>query len=192
MVSLAGVWGGAAKTWRVMASGDNIDIFVVEPIRVREYQRSAPSSAFLMPSDKFWSPDEVIVSRPSRNYTVKDYLQFFTDINYLTGYELHQNTKDLIYDFQAPNIELHCLYGVKYKTPERFVFLKEKDFPDTQPSVVYGDGDGTVNLKSLRGYERWMGKQKQPIKFQEFEGVEHLVTLKHPPIIDYILNLFYN
>jgi lysophospholipase-3 len=38
-VSLAGVWGGAAKTLRVMASGDNIDVFVVSPIRVRPYQR---------------------------------------------------------------------------------------------------------------------------------------------------------
>jgi lysophospholipase III len=38
-VSLSGVWGGAAKTLRLMASGDNIDIVVVKPIRVRPYQR---------------------------------------------------------------------------------------------------------------------------------------------------------
>lgn len=38
-VSLAGVWGGAVKTLRLMASGDNIDIIVVKPIRVRPYQR---------------------------------------------------------------------------------------------------------------------------------------------------------
>lgn len=38
-VSLAGVWGGAAKTVRLMTSGDNIDVIVVSPIKVRPYQR---------------------------------------------------------------------------------------------------------------------------------------------------------
>ena len=38
-VSLAAVWGGAAKTVRLMVSGDNIDVIVVSPIRVRPYQR---------------------------------------------------------------------------------------------------------------------------------------------------------
>lgn len=38
-VSLSAVWGGAVKTLRLMASGDNIDILVVKPITVRPYQR---------------------------------------------------------------------------------------------------------------------------------------------------------
>lgn len=100
-----------------------------------------------MPYDTFWDENEVIVSRPSRNYTVNDYEDFFKDINYTTGYELRKNTENLIYKLTPPNVELHCLYGVKMKTPEVLVYAKEKDFPDTQPSVIYGDGDGTVNLK---------------------------------------------
>lgn len=38
-VSLSAPWGGAVKTLRLMASGDNIDIIVVKPINVRSYQR---------------------------------------------------------------------------------------------------------------------------------------------------------
>jgi lysophospholipase III len=175
-----------------MTSGDNIDILVVSPIRVRPYQRSAPSTAFLMPSDQFWDENEVLVSRPSRNYTVKDYEQFFRDINYETGYELRENTRNLIYNLEPPNVELHCLYGVNMKTPATFVFNKEKDFPDVQPSVVYGDGDGTVNLRSLQGWKRWVGKQPYPISYKEFSGVEHVATLRYQPVIDYIMQLFLN
>ena len=72
------------------------------------------------------------------------------------------------------------------------MWKNEKDFPDTQPAVVYGDGDGTVNLRSLQGYQRWIGKQSQPITYQEFPGAEHVATLKFQPVIDAILKLFYN
>jgi lysophospholipase-3 len=78
------------------------------------------------------------------------------------------------------------------KTPATFVFNKEKDFPDVQPSVVYGDGDGTVNLRSLQGWKRWIGKQPNPISFKEFNGVEHVATLRYQPVIDYIMQLFLN
>jgi lysophospholipase III len=142
-----------------------------------------------MPTDKFWMSDEVIVSRPSKNYTVKDYEQFFKDINYTVGYELRKNTENLIYNLDPPNVELHCLYGTKMKTPEKFIYLKESDWPDNQPSVVYGDGDGTVNIRSLQGWRRWVDKQPQSISYREFEGVEHVATLKYQPVIDYILNL---
>ena len=76
-------------------------------------------------------------------------------------------------------------------TPTTFVWNNEKDFPDTQPSVIFGDGDGVVNLRSLLGYKRWIGKQSQPISFQEFPGSEHSKTIKDQTVIEAILKLFY-
>jgi lysophospholipase III len=63
------------------------------------------------------------------------------------------------------------------------------EWPDSQPHVMYGDGDGTVNLRSLLGYQRWSDKQKESIYFREFKGVEHLETISHPDVIQYILDL---
>lgn len=188
-VSLSPPWGGAIKPLRLMASGDNIDVIIVRPLAARPYQRSAPSTAFLMPSYNFWGADEVLVSRPKRNYTVYDYEAFFNDIKFPEGYELYKKTTKLINDLQPPFVETHTLYGVDLKTPAGFVYKKESDFPDAQPAVLYGDGDGTVNKRSLLGYQRWLGKQKQPIYFKEFSGVEHVATLKHPDVIAYILSL---
>lgn len=144
-----------------------------------------------MPTDKFWAGDEVLVSTPTRNYTVNDYQDFFEDIGFPIGYEMRKATQNLVYNLDPPQVETHCLYGMGLKTPEAFSYAKPKDFPDAQPAVVFGDGDGTVNLRSLQGFRRWLGKQKQPIFFQEVPGAEHVATLKHPAVINYIIDLLY-
>ncbi|CAF4526724.1 unnamed protein product [Rotaria sp. Silwood2] len=56
--SMRASWGGAIKALRLMASDDNIDVkwshvYVVSSIRVRPYQRSATSTAFVIPSVNF-------------------------------------------------------------------------------------------------------------------------------------------
>ncbi len=105
---------------------------------------------------------------------------------------MRENTQNLVYDLKPPNVEVHCLYGVGVKTPGSFSYSKEKDFPDSQPSVTYDDGDGTVNIRSLLGYTRWIETQPQGVFPKNFTGLEHVATLKHPGVIEYILNLFLN
>ena len=80
----------------ILWAGDSLGVFVVSPLKVRPEQRAMPSTAWLMPSTRFWEPDEVLVITEHRNYTVSDYKQLFMDINYTDGYLLWQDTKDLI------------------------------------------------------------------------------------------------
>ncbi len=152
---------------------------------------SAVSTAWLMPSDAFWSENEVLISQPKQNYTVKDYKKFFEDISFNDGYEMRLDVEKLTYDLFAPEIEVHALYGVGVKTTESFVYTGNQ-FPDSQPNVIYGDGDGTVNIRSLLGYKRWYNNQNEKIFFKEFKGVDHLAILKNQDAIDYILNLIIN
>ena len=58
---------------------------------------------FLFPSDKFWSSSDVILSRPSRNYTTANLEQYFVDINFEIGNEMHKDTKNLIYNLDPPS-----------------------------------------------------------------------------------------
>lgn len=190
-VSLSAPWGGASKPLRLMASGDNIDVIVVKPLTVRPYQRSASSTAWLMPSESFWSADEILVYQPKQNYTVKDFKKFFQDLNYTDGYEMRLDVEKLTYDLVAPQVEVHALYGIGVKTPESFIYTGTQ-WPDSQPSVVFGDGDGTVNLRSLYGYKRWLNKQNEKIYFKELKGIDHLAILKNQDAIDYIINLITN
>ncbi|CAI9715101.1 group XV phospholipase A2-like [Octopus vulgaris] len=183
-ITISGVWGGAAKTLRVMASGDNLGIFILKDNIVRKYQRTATSTAWLMPYDTFWKSDEILVSRPGRNYTVKDYKQFFADLNFTIGYEMRKDTENLVKDLRPPGVEVHCIHGINVSTPASFVY--GKGFPNVQPTTINGDGDGTVNLQSLHGCLRWSKQQKQPVYHHTLSGADHLKILKNQTLIDLI------
>jgi len=60
------------------------------------------------------------------------------------------------------------------------------------PSLIYGDGDGTVNARSLKGCTAWRGLQKQPITTLEIPKAEHFEILSNPQIVAYILDVLVN
>lgn len=188
MVNIAAPWGGAIKALRLMISGDNIDVYVVSPIRVRPYQRSVPSTAFVMPSINFWSKDEVVVVSAQRNYTAYDYEALFNDIQYPLGYEYWLNNKDLLNELKPPEIEIHQLYGSHMPTPGVLLY-NNRTFPDLQPVVLPDNGDGTVNMRSLLGFQNWEDKQKEKIYSLEVTGAEHLAILRHPTTINYVIQV---
>lgn len=76
----------------LQCAGDNLGMFVVNTLKARVEQRSMPSSAWLLPYDTFWNSDEILVSRPGRNYTVDDYQQLFQDIGFPDGYQMRKDT----------------------------------------------------------------------------------------------------
>ncbi|XP_033754287.1 group XV phospholipase A2-like [Pecten maximus] len=184
-ISLAGVWAGVIKTLRLFASGDNLDVYVVEALKARLEQRSMASTAWLMPSDLYWEADEILVSRPEKNYTVKDFKQFFLDLNYTDGYDMFLDTKDLTRDLTPPGVEVHCLHGYNLTTPGRLVYGPNM-WPDSQPKVIPDDGDGTVNIRSLIACKKWIGKQKQKVYHQQFIHAEHMEILRDVRINAYL------
>ena len=60
-ITVAGAWAGAAKLMRIYALGTNLGFpdIVLEPLNLRPVLRTYESSAFLMPSQHFWSAEEV-------------------------------------------------------------------------------------------------------------------------------------
>ena len=53
---------------------------------------------------------------------------------------------------------------------------------------LQGNGDGTVNRRSLIGCGYWEPTQTQKIYQQEFQGIEHYNMLSNAAPINYILN----
>ena len=54
---------------------------------------------------------------------------------------------------------------------QKFAFSGGKCISKT---VFKGNGDGTVNYRSLIGCTRWADQQKQRVTHHEFPGVDHL------------------
>lgn len=55
------------------------------------------------------------------------------------------------------------------------------------PTLQTGNGDGTVNMRSLEGCTLWRDKQKNKIYNKEYPGVDHMSILSNPNVIKYII-----
>uniref|UniRef100_H3CE10 Phospholipase A2, group XV n=1 Tax=Tetraodon nigroviridis TaxID=99883 RepID=H3CE10_TETNG len=183
-ISLGPPWAGVAKTLRVLISGDNNRIPVISSLKIRAQQRTAVSTSWLLPYAHTWPNDKVLVQTPTVNYTVLDHKRLYTDIGFEDGWMMRQDTEPLVTDLAPPGVAVHCLYGSGLLTPEAFRYSDK--FPDVDPTVVYGDGDGTVNLLSAKQCGRWVGRQKQPVVLKELPGNEHVNMLLNYTTVAYI------
>ncbi|XP_058814274.1 phospholipase A2 group XV-like isoform X2 [Topomyia yanbarensis] len=192
VISLAGAWGGSVKTIKCFAVGDDLGAFALSGKVLREEQITSPSLAWLLPSPLIWKPNEVMVRSLSRNYTMDQLEDFFKDIDYPDGWEMRKDTLSYVLNFTAPGVELHCLYGTGTNTVESLNYEKSFDL-NGKPTLLYGDGDGTVNRRSLEACQHWKNQQKQPIFMREFPGADHMNILANLGVLDSIVKvLMYN
>lgn len=130
----------------------------------------------------------VLVSTPNTSYTVQDYQRFFKDINYEDGWAMRQDTESLVSALQPPGVPVHCFYGSGIPTPQGYNYT---NFPDVDPTVINGDGDGTVNLLSATQCKRWKGQQKHPVIMYELPGNEHVAMLLNITTVNYIRKVLF-
>lgn len=65
----------------------------------------------------------------------------------------------------------------------------------TKPTLVTGDGDGTVNARSLKSCESWSGtkvQREKTIHSIELPGADHLGILGDKRVLKYILDVLVN
>lgn len=60
-------------------------MFFRSPLVFRDLQRTFASFYFMVPDPRLWSANEILVETPKRNYTSRDYKQFFEDIGFPIG-----------------------------------------------------------------------------------------------------------
>ena len=185
-ISLSGVWAGTVRAMKVFAVGDNLGSGVISIKALKREQRTSPSLAWLMPNLDFWSSDEILLKSDNLNITKANFEDFYKGLNASDGLEMWKDTKNLIKDLTPPGIELFCLYSYDVATTEQLIYHK---FPESNPVKKSGDGDGTVNIRSLKACENWSGKQFQPVKTKAFRRLDHQGILKDPSVIQYVQDL---
>ncbi|CAA7404297.1 unnamed protein product [Spirodela intermedia] len=177
LVAVAPPWGGAVVQMLTFASGSTLGIPIVDPLLVRAEQRTSESNMWLLPAPRVFKNQPLVVT-PERNYSAMDMAEFLQDIGYGEGVLPYQTRiLPLVGELPAMEVPVTCVLGTGVKTPETLVY-GEGGF-DAQPEVVYGDGDGTVNLASLVALEaEWSGKTSQPVKLLTVPGASHSDVLK--------------
>lgn len=92
----------------------------------------------------------------------------------------------------AANINVfHFVYRLLYNKKRYFsrLFYKPGVFLDGTPTLVMGDGDGTVNRRSLEGCLHWQGQQKQKIYSKQLPKIDHMTILRDKQTTSYIHDL---
>ncbi|KXJ27789.1 Group XV phospholipase A2 [Exaiptasia diaphana] len=178
-IALSGIWGGAAPLlWRY-ASGDACGV----PL-------GCSSHTFMLPSKELWSADEVLLRTPSRSYTTQDFDDFFRDIGFPKGSLVRRNVQSLISPLHkySPHVTLYCLFGSGIGTAERYTY-GPGEFPHGNPSIAYGDGDGTVNARSLKACKNF--QQRHGILIKVYPGRNHEDILSDDSVHDYIKSILF-
>lgn len=190
----------SGKPWLITFSifsplGDNFGIYFQNSLWYREVQRSMPSLAFLLPDPRLWGPNEPVIFTPKKNYTIHDYKEFFLDVGYpegmslnhnycILGYQMYLDTKSIVDGFVGPTgiDEVYCFYGTGIHTTAGMVYTPatrfNSAFPDQNPSILVGDGDGTVNLRSLEQCTKWDG-----VQYETLPNADHLGILRDERLI---------
>ncbi|XP_046822523.1 phospholipase A2 group XV-like isoform X1 [Vespa crabro] len=185
LITLAGVWGGSVKAIKVFAIGDDLGAYLLRESILKDEQITSPSLGWLLPSKLFWKENEVLVETENKNYTLTNLQDFLIDINVPNGWEFRKDNEKYQLNFTPPGVVMHCLYGKQIDTLER-LYYKPGTSIDGRPQLITGDGDGTVNLRSLEGCLHWQTKQKQKVYYQAFPGINHMTILKHAGVLEYI------
>jgi len=179
----------------MQAAGYNWEIDALDRLVIRDQQRSFESTVLLLPtsSSAVWKTSDVLLTTPLRNYTVYDYPEFFHAVGYPDGTVkldvIQESGYDLLVDRDL-GVPIHCFHGGGVPTPERLVYDTVSAFPDTEPRVELGEGDGTVNLRSLEACGRWKNVQsRHPVNVKYYSSVGHNELLHHPALISDILNI---
>ncbi|KAM0732660.1 Lysosomal phospholipase A and acyltransferase [Formica fusca] len=184
-ITLSAVWAGSVKAIKVFAIGDDLGAYFLRESILRNEQITSPSLGWLLPSKLFWKETEILIQSDLKNYTLNNLQQYFIDIGIPNAWEFKKDNEKYQLDFTAPGVEVHCLYGSKVQTVEK-LYYKPGTAIDGYPQLIFGDGDGTVNIRSLEACAHWQKSQKQKLYYQDFPKVDHTNILRNPDILAYI------
>lgn len=185
-IALSTPWGGTVQEMLTFASGYTLGVPLVKPLLVREEQRSSESNLWLMPSPTLFGHVKPLVITPNANYTAKDIPRFLTDIGFSEGVHPYKTrVLPMVEKLTAPEVPVTCIIGSGIHTPET-LFYDAKGF-DKQPSIIWGDGDGTVNLLSLLAVQsQWIN---QPLRIINVKGLSHTSVLSDQRSLYQVLKL---
>lgn len=193
-ISMAGVWLGAAKIVKALASGDTDGMFVfANGLLLRPDERSFPSDYWLLPvPSTVWNDTTVLLSTPSKQYTAHDIPTLLADLKYTNSTLMYGNImEDAGPRLQSPNVSVVCLYSSGRETELSFSYTSSgrHSYPDGQPIINYDDGDGTVNIKSLAACQAWQSQQKHPVNWKMYSKIEHFKFPRDENILDTLTEL---
>jgi len=109
-IALSAPWGGTVDEMFTFASGNTLGMSLVNPLIVRNEQRSSESNLWLLPNPKMFDIEKSLVTTPYRNYSAHDMVDSLKDIGFPQGvYPYETRILPLIAKIDAPEVAMTCI-----------------------------------------------------------------------------------
>ena len=188
-ISIAAPFGGSLQSVKSILLGDTGGIPFIPDDFFHEIQKTSTSGLWLTPRRQTFGDEQVVLSTPTKNYTVGDVAEALRDgglhdqatlLEEVLGLDVWKNVKSL-------GVETICLYSTNVRTfagvTLDFDLKSINSSAISKPKVSYNyEGDGLVNEKSLRECEHFADQVKT------FDGVGHRHILANKEVLDIILS----
>jgi len=178
-------WVGAVEAVQSLTSGYDFSIPYLPPSSAKIIQQTFASNYFLLPYPKYYGSN-VFVQTPKKNYTALNYDDLLSDLGIPQMYDPWIRSLHLANPYEPPGVNTYCLYGYNVTTLHQEIF-SSNDFTK-RPTLVNGDGDGTVPIESLIFCNNWAGKSNFSLSVKGYAGQEHVDLLLYTPFLADLVN----
>ncbi|WOK95599.1 hypothetical protein Cni_G04306 [Canna indica] len=172
-IALSAPWGGIVMEMLIFTCGDTMGMPSVNPLIIREQFRRTESNLWLLPFPSVFGDRPLAITK-DRNYSAANMAEFLQAIGFEEGAKPYESrVLPLLEEMALPGVPVTCIAGVRVRTPETLVYNGGGKF-DEAPELVYGDGDGLVNLESLLALEsQWSNSPEQELKVIKIPNATH-------------------
>jgi len=190
-VALAGPWMGSIEQVTSYLGGNTLGVGFVPHDYVRAIQVNATSGVWLSPHPKAFG-NATIVTTPSRSYTSADVPELVSTIGDGAGGSqtsalFAKAPAELLGVQRLPRgFPVHNWFSSGRRTVERLDYSSDvgPGFDAAPAATHYGDGDGTVNLLSLKQPMTWEQGPSMSLELMEFPGASHFEMLTDERVLE--------
>lgn len=91
LVTMGTPWDGSPMMFYAYASGFNLNISALNPLTVRNQERTSETNAWILPREPTFSSSKAFVLTNRKNYSLSNIEEFFQDIGFINGRFLLQD-----------------------------------------------------------------------------------------------------
>eukprot|EP00026_Physarum_polycephalum_P010359 Phypoly_transcript_10520.p1 GENE.Phypoly_transcript_10520~~Phypoly_transcript_10520.p1 ORF type:complete len:389 (-),score=43.88 Phypoly_transcript_10520:137-1276(-) len=147
-----------------------------------------PAEAWQLPHPGIYPTTKVVVKTPSKDYSVFDVLQLLQALNAAPMDQWYANTYlyNVTGNFTFPGVDTYCLWGEGLPTLVGYEF-KDDNF-NSEPKILYGNGDGDQDIITNSACLRWENETLQNHTFvgKGFIGVDHGGMTSNKRVMDFL------
>ncbi|KAL0482612.1 lecithin-cholesterol acyltransferase LCAT [Acrasis kona] len=191
MISLGGSFAGAPMTAIQMTAGTDFGVSIFDTGALRGIIRNLGGAGWMLPSPN----DDVMIMTAARNYTSAQMKELFHDMGSPDTYAIYKSESEAGDKTKAPNVPVHCLYGVGTPTLTGAYFSSLNPDKENATRLIYKEGDQTVPLYSLTlcdDFAKKQDQQKYPVVVDRYRNVTHISIISDMIIFKRVLEIVTN